>query len=93
MKRISYVVVGLACLSPFLAPSPAKAQANELLAAVPADAWGMISVRNLAELDKKLISMGQAANSMMAGMSPLAMAKGMLGLIAGVDDNGGLAAG
>jgi hypothetical protein len=91
MKRISYVVVGLACLSPFLAPSPAKAQANELLAAVPADAWGMISVRNLAELDKKLISMGQAANSMMAGMSPLAMAKGMLGLIAGVDDTGGLA--
>ena len=59
--------------------------------AVPADAWGMVAVRNLGELDKKLMMLGQATNNPMAGMSTLMMVKGMLGLMSGIDDSGGVA--
>ena len=91
MKRTLCIVLTLACLIPLFAPAAAWAEANELLNAVPGQAWGMISVRSLAELDKKLVNLGQAVNAPTAGMSPLAMAKGVLGLLAGVNDSGGLA--
>ena len=91
MKRMLSIVLILACLSGPLAARTATAAPDELLSAVPAEAWGLISVRSLAELDKKLMNLGQAVNSPTAGMSSLAMAKGLLGLVSGVNDDGGLA--
>ncbi|MFQ5489768.1 MAG: hypothetical protein ACE5GE_03505 [Phycisphaerae bacterium] len=82
-----------AALALILSPVPVAHAAgpNAVLEAVPGDAWGVVLVRNLADVDKKLMGFSQAINSPMAGMSPLMMAKGMLGLFAGVDDNEGLA--
>ncbi|MCH7814067.1 MAG: hypothetical protein IID40_08610, partial [Planctomycetes bacterium] len=78
-------------LSPVLGTPAPTARADELLEAIPAEAWGFVGVRNLAEFDKKIISLSQAINAPMAGTSLLAMAKGFLGLVLGVNDNGGLA--
>ena len=91
MKRSLLIVLAACCLVPPLAPAARAGGANELLQAVPDNAWGMVSVRSLAELDKKLMNLSQMVNAPTAGFSPLAMAKGALGLLLGVNDDGGVA--
>ncbi|MCP4249879.1 MAG: hypothetical protein GY778_22785 [bacterium] len=92
MKRNTpLLLLAVLVLGPALGTPAPTARADELLEAIPAEAWGFVGVRNIGEFDKKIISLSQAINAPMAGMSPLAMAKGMLGLIGGVNDNGGFA--
>ena len=91
MKRSLLIVLAACCLVPPLTPAARAAGPNELLQAVPDNAWGMVSVRSLAELDKKLMNLSQMVNAPTAGFSPLAMAKGALGLLLGVNDDGGVA--
>ena len=68
--------------------TPAVSKAD-ILAGVPGNAWAVLCVRNVGELDHKLMKLAQQLN--VPPMSPLSMAKGMLGMIEGVDDNGGVA--
>lgn len=88
-KRFSPLWVA-AMMSVTIVMSAPRAQAAEdLLSAIPADAWAALTIRNVGEFDKKIISFSQQLNT--PPMSLLAMAKGMLGLVSGVNDDGGLA--
>jgi hypothetical protein len=88
----------LVVVAPLVAPvavaeeesKPTETQANkDVLSAIPGDAWAVLSVRNLAELDRKIMTMSQQLGT--PAMSLLQMAKGLLGLVAGFDDNGSAA--
>ncbi len=91
MKRKLTFALAMTCLvaAPFAAVAQAPA-AKGLLEVVPGEAWGLVSVRSLAEFDKKVTNLAMEINAPMAGMSMLAMAKGHLGLLAGVNDEGSL---
>ena len=82
----SAVIAGVAMLA---AVPQTRADDSDILSAVPADAWGTLTIRNLAEFDKKIIGVSQKLNQQ--PMSLLALAKGMLGLVSGVNDGGTVA--
>ncbi len=67
----------------------AVAPKGDILTAVPDSAWASLCIRNAAELDEKMMNIGQRLNLM--PMSMLGMAKMSLGLMAGVNDNGSVA--
>ena len=91
MRKLSFGLAAVCLASLLVTPPVLAGEGNALLNAVPGDAWAVISVRSLAEFDKKLSNLSMMANAPMAGMSYLAMAKGMLGFMSGIDDNGSAA--
>ncbi|UCG15657.1 MAG: hypothetical protein JSV19_10225 [Phycisphaerales bacterium] len=93
MKRawtVSMLLVGLTVLSPTAIgqQAPAKSNVAEAFAAVPADAWGAVCLRNMAEVEKKVLNIATKFGA--PPMSPLMMAKEQLGLASGVNDAGNL---
>jgi hypothetical protein len=84
------LAVLLAVLSPpaFGQNAPAKSAGADSLSAVPVDAWGFMYVRNMAAVEKKVMDVATKFGA--PPMSPLMMAKGMLGLFNGVNDAGDL---
>jgi len=91
MKRKRFYPLWVAAMmSATMVMSAPRAQAgDDLLSAIPADAWAALTIRNAGEFDKKIIGFSQQLNT--PPMSMLAMAKGMLGLVSGVNDDGGVA--
>ena len=95
MKRtwgISTLLVVLFALTP-MAPgqgqaAPGAATVADALASVTPDAWGVVCVRNMAGCERKILEIANRLG--LPAMSPLMMAKGMMGLLSGVDDNGDL---
>jgi len=70
-------------------PAPARGADADVLKAVPENAWGVLIIRNLGELDQKLMALFQQLN--VPPMSGLMLAKGSLGLAEGINDNGSAA--
>jgi hypothetical protein len=93
MKRM-HVVSTLLVVSLLVPPlavgqdTPASSSKPDVFTAVPENAWAVACVRNLAGLEKKVMAIGTKFGA--PPMSPLMMAKAMLGLTAGVDDTGDL---
>jgi hypothetical protein len=93
MKRM-HVVSTLLVVSLLVPPlavgqdTPASSSKPDVFAAVPENAWAVACVRNLAGLEKKVMAIGTKFGA--PPMSPLMMAKTMLGLTSGVDDTGDL---
>jgi len=72
-----------------LLPAAVRAGDADVLKVVPQDAWAVLIVRNLGQLDQKLMGLAQQLN--VEPMSMLSMAKAAMGLQAGVSDNGSAA--
>jgi hypothetical protein len=91
MKRMLMMCSGmLAGLALLAAPAPVARAANmEILKAVPEQAWGVLIIRNLNELDQKLMGVSQQLN--VEPISVLNMAKATTGLMSGVNDKGSAA--
>ncbi|MBN1491167.1 MAG: hypothetical protein JXA69_14735 [Phycisphaerae bacterium] len=88
---LALIVLG-SCLSVAWA---APAEPRSVLDAIPSDAWAAVIVRDLKGLNDKVIEVGQQLGlpigpGTMAG-DPLMMAKGMLGIMEGLNDNGSVA--
>ncbi|MEE9296503.1 MAG: hypothetical protein V3W34_16285 [Phycisphaerae bacterium] len=62
---------------------------QDVLSAVPAEAWAVLAVPSVTRLEQKLTAFGQQLQVPM--MSPIALGKMMLGITQGFDDKGGLA--
>jgi len=92
MTRKPLLILAALCL---LAGSPAAtaraAGGTAVLEAAPGDAWAVVTLRNLVDLDRKFTNLSLEINAPWAGMSVLALAKAQLGLFAGLDDAGGAA--
>ncbi len=96
-------IVFVLCLGLALAPAvrgqegeqapPAEQTAPQgttnVLSVIPTDAWAVVVVRNLNELDRKLMALSQHLN--VQPISALQMAKMAMGLSAGINDDGGVA--
>ncbi len=67
----------------------AKRAPQDILSAVPSDAWAVLCIPKVSRLDKKLSSLGQQLQVPVMG---LAMARMMAGISGGWNDDGGLAA-
>lgn len=93
MKRV-HLVLTLLAVSLLISPlamgqdTPKSSSKADIFAAVPEDAWAVACVRNLAGVEKKVMSIGTKFGA--PPRSPLMMAKTMLGLTSGVDDAGDL---
>ncbi len=91
MKRLMVTTLML----PVLALSPAGLRAEEgpsdVLAVAPADAWAVLCVRHMGEMDQKLNSLIQQLNAPIPFQNPITMGLSMLGFISGVDNAGGIA--
>ncbi|NOX59927.1 MAG: hypothetical protein GXP29_13870, partial [Planctomycetes bacterium] len=80
----------LACgLALLVSASSVRAESLNPLTAVPGEAWASLTIRNLGDLDNKLIALGQRLNAPMPG-SPLEMLKAQLQLT-GLNTDGGAA--
>ena len=66
---------------------PVRAESVNALQAVPAEAWASLTIRNVGELDNKLMALAQRLNTPVP-MSPLEMLKGQLQL-AGINNDAG----
>jgi hypothetical protein len=64
---------------------------SDVLSAVPADAWGAVCVPNIGKFDQRIMAFARPMNLPMMMGPPVQMAKMMMGLAAGFDDNGGVA--
>ena len=60
---------------------------QDILSAVPGDAWAVLWAPNIGKTDARLTAMIQRLNLPMMG-SPLMMAKAMMGMNMGFDDTG-----
>ncbi len=74
-----------------LAQQETKPAPVDLLDAVPAEAWGAVCIPNVARMDQHLTAFLQPLQIPMMMGPPVMMARMMLGLQAGFDDNGGVA--
>ena len=88
---LALLVLG-SCLS---VAGAAPAEQKTVLDVIPSDAWAAVIVRDLKGLNDKVIGVGQQLGlpigpGTMAG-DPLMMAKGMLGIMEGLNDNGSVA--
>ncbi len=86
-------LLGLSLVVPGL--PAALAQQGGVYDNIPADAWGVVVLRDLKSINSKVIGVGQELGlpigpGTMAG-DPLAMLKGMLGIGEGLDDKGSVA--
>ncbi len=63
--------------------------AADTYAAIPGDAWAVVYVRNVADVEKKIMDVARKFD--VPPMSALMMAKGFLGFMSGVNDAGDLA--
>ncbi|MCP4589335.1 MAG: hypothetical protein GY842_01190 [bacterium] len=88
MKRLLSVAVAGLLIAGVAAPLPAEASASDVLALAPADAWAVICVRNLGEMDQKLNTFIQQTNAPIPVQNPLSMGLSMFGFISGVDSTG-----
>ncbi|MBN1514050.1 MAG: hypothetical protein JXB13_18680 [Phycisphaerae bacterium] len=94
MKRAWKTSVLLMGLTAVFAAGPvwtaqAAPAAADTYGAIPADAWAVVYVRNAAEVEKKIMDVVRKFD--VPPMSALMMAKGFLGFMSGVNDNGDLA--
>lgn len=98
--------LGVTCLAiaslmwPIVAPAqtPPKESAKptgggpqDILSAVPGDAWAVLCAPNIGKTDARLTTMIQRLNLPMMPGNPLMIAKAMMGLTMGFDDSGALA--
>ena len=90
-SRIALAACLFACLAPatFAQRGEQPAATADILNAVPANAWAALMVRNLGELDIKLSTLSQQLN--VPAPSMLMMAKASMGLMTGINDQGGMA--
>ncbi len=73
------------------APPDESRHAENILDLVPEKAWGVLAVRNMRELDGKLVALAEQLNMPIGVGATLAMAKGLTGMVAGVEEDAGLA--
>lgn len=95
MNRLVAVAMTLlfsvAVLSPpVMAQQDEKSKTVDLLDVIPADAWGAVCIPSVANFDKRLTAFLQPLQLPMMMGPPVTMAKMMLGLHSGFDDNGGV---
>lgn len=89
MKRMGRFGALACCMAVLISAMPVRAETVNALKAVPAEAWGSLTIRNVGELDNKLMALAQRLNTPVP-MSPLEMLKGQLQLT-GVNNDGGAA--
>lgn len=92
MKRLTATMLILLTLALPATLARAEGAPADLLAVAPADAWAVIWVRNLGEMDQKLNTLVQQLNVPFPFQNPLTMGLSMLGFISGVDSAGGVGA-
>ncbi|MFH0980241.1 MAG: hypothetical protein V2A79_01715 [Planctomycetota bacterium] len=90
MKRL--LITTLVLFTLVLPPARlwADEAAPDVLAVAPADAWGVICVRQMGEMDKKLNTLVQQLNLPSPFPNPISMGLSMLGFVSGVDATGGV---
>ncbi len=89
MTRFANFSLAVALITLIVPTVRADEATGPVLSAVPDDAWAVLAVRNMADLDKKLGALGQQLN--LPPISPLGMLKGNMGLVAGVNDDASMA--
>ncbi len=89
MKRTGRCGAMASCLAMMITALPLQAESVNALKSVPAEAWASLTIRNVGELDNKLMALSQRLN-VPVPMSPLEMLKGMLQL-SGVNNDAGVA--
>ncbi|MCB9851003.1 MAG: hypothetical protein H6817_09915, partial [Phycisphaerales bacterium] len=86
MRRTGWICSLMLACGLLVGNVPAARGADaDILKAVPEGAWAVLIVRNLGELDQKLMGLSQQLN--VPPMSVLTMAKATTGLMNGVNDN------
>ncbi len=89
MKQMGRFGAMACCMAILVSAMPARAESVNALKVVPAEAWASLTIRNVGELDNKLMALAQRLNTPVP-MSPLEMLKGMLQLT-GVNNDAGVA--
>ncbi len=88
-KRLGRMSALACCMAMMFSAAPVRAESVDALKVVPAEAWASLTIRNVGELDNKLMALAQRLNTPVP-MSPLEMLKGMLQLT-GVNNDAGVA--
>lgn len=89
MKQMGRYGALACCMAMLISTVPVRAESVNALKSVPAEAWASLTIRNVGELDNKLMALAQRLNTPVP-MSPLEMLKGMLQLT-GVNHDAGVA--
>jgi len=87
MRQLLLSLTALYVAGPVWTAQAAPAAADTY-GAIPSDAWAVVCIRNIADVEKKIMSIAQKFD--VPPMSALMMAKGFLGFLSGVNDNGDL---
>lgn len=88
-KRMGRIGALLCCMAMMISAAPVRAESVDALKVLPAEAWASLTIRNVGELDNKLMALSQRLNTPVP-MSPLEMLKGMMQLT-GVNNDAGVA--
>ena len=88
MKRLFALALLLVTVVLPTVPLRAAEGPADVLAAAPSEAWAVIYVRQVGEMDQKLNSLVQQLNAPIPFQNPVTMGLSMLGFVSGVDNAG-----
>ena len=91
IASLMWPIVAPAQTPPKESAKPTAGGPQDILSAVPGDAWAVLCAPNIGKTDARLTALVQRLNLPMMIGSPLMMAKAMMGMNMGFDDSGALA--